>query len=220
MQYLVVTEDTLEQRWQAELLIESLKLIEVEAIAAVVTNRNCTLPCPFIKFEGCGKNSPKNKPLGCFTALEQGIVKQPFVLLDPDTFLVNEIPISEGITNGGGTYQFNSVPLKLFKDACYSQNTNVYHYAATINELQITNIEYETSLVSPKVAKYVVRYSDGYPPYFTKNFDSIDFSFNVPLPFKKILGTPILSRPNVSLMQTLVRSWTNRNGSRLKDLMF
>lgn len=199
MQYLVVTQDTLERRWQTELLLESLKLLD---LPTVVINEN-------------------NKALGCLKALREKALKQPFVLLDTDTFLVKPLPCYKGMNKYGKTYQFDSVPIKIFEDACtFAENTDVYYIAATVNSLELKEFDYETDVKHSKVAEYIVRYTEGYQPYFDSKFDGIGFSFDMPLPFKQILEAPVLNRPNVSLMQTLIRSWTNKNSSRIKDLMF
>lgn len=199
MQYLVVTEDTIDCRWQTELLLESLNLLNLEAV--VVTG------------------SPKTKHISCLKALKEGLIKQPFTLLDIDTFLTNKIPELSGISALGKTFQFNSVPIKVFEDAS-SLNTDVYYESAKLNGIAISKFDYEATLTDSKIAKHIIRYTDGYPPYFTKVFESIEFSFLMPLPFKRILETPSINLPNVSMMQTLVRCWISRNSSRIKDLMF
>src|SRR5688572_26044019 len=140
MQYLIVTEDTVDYRWQTELLLESLRLLELEAVEI--------------------KGSPKTKHVSCFKALQEGLIKQPFTLLDVDTFLVNKIPELDGISALGKTYQFNSVPIKVFQDAAEMED-DVYQLSATFNGINISNFDYEASLTDRKIAKYIIRYTDG-----------------------------------------------------------
>lgn len=49
--------------------------------------------------------------------------------------------------------------------------------------------------------------------------NSIDFSFNMPLPFKTILNLPVINQPNVVILQTIVRSWLNSNLTRWTPML-
>lgn len=67
----------------------------------------------------------------------------------------------------------------------------------------------------------VVNYENGYLPYFHKDriIDSINFSFNIPLPFKIILEIPSHNQPNVVIMQKLVYSWMESNLIRANSMI-
>jgi hypothetical protein len=268
MQYFFVTEDSRDFRWQTELLLESLRLLNLESQTFVAIcpgpGANGNPPCNnLVRFDNVGSKirCPQfNKVEGLRKALEQGVLKQPFVVLDADMFLLRDIPRATGQIAAqvlprlawetvkpilgehvdewvgvGGTYQFNDVPNKTFENIysttydLFKKVGNVPHlhnYGFTLGSIKsgltFERTKYEMPLKNEDANCPIVHYRDGYHPHFSKEkiFDSIDFSFKMPLPFKKILEAPALNQPNVSLMQVLVRSWLTRNWSRIGELMF
>lgn len=273
-QYFVVLEDTKELRWQTELLFESIRLLDLQDdfVIAICPEKGSIVRrhkySNAIYFDNVGKKLgfPKfNKCYGLGKAIESGILKQPFVVLDPDMFLLQRIPsisspVSAQESNDlswdkvasdiksftshwievGGIYYFNNVPMKVFEDIIkYSYDlyiklgnlskTHIYGFTLGIlkNDLKIQKINnYEMPLFydgSPNTnwQSYVVHYKNGCPPYFDKEkvYNSINFSFNTPLPFKTILEIPVKNQPNVAIMQTLIRSWLDFNSERINDLL-
>jgi hypothetical protein len=275
MQYFTVLEDTRELRWQAELLFESIRLLELEDnfVIAICPGKGAINRHPYpnvIHFDNVGRKTgfPHfNKCYGLGKALASGVLKQPFVVLDTDMFLIKELepsnaPVSaqnhkylewnnvredlKEVTSGmdwtslGGVYRFADVPTKVFSDIIkytyelyskFGNNKKFHTYGFTLgivkNEIPFQRRNsYEMPLFndrSPDInwSSAVIHYKEGYPPHFKKEgiFDTINFSFNLPLPLKCILECPIQDQPNVSAMQTLIRSWLDTNISRVWDLI-
>lgn len=276
MQYFVATEDSRDFRWRTELLLESIRLLGLEdqTVVAVCPGPGIKGKTPYpnqVKFDNIGRKlgyQPINKSLGLLKALEQGVLRQPFVVLDTDMFLLRPIPQNFGDVSAqiharlewehvkpvlgehvsgsdwvavGGVYQFNGAPGKVFEDI-YTTTYDLFQKVGPVPDLHTFGFtlgvskndfiftkrdDYEMPLKkddTPKVnwGSHVVHYSKGHPPYFSKEkaFDSIDFAMTMPLPFKKILEAPVLNQPNMSLMQTLVRSWLSQHANRLGELMF
>jgi hypothetical protein len=275
MQYFAVLEDTKELRWQAELLFESIRLLELEDkfVIAVCPGKGAVHRHPYpniIRFDNVGRRigfPHFNKCYGLGKALASGALKQPFVVLDTDMFLLRELPESnaraaaqnhpylawenikddlKGFAKGsewtslGGVYYFNDVPVKVFEDIMkntydlYTKLGNkpefhTYGFTLGITKNDIPfqkRTDYEMPLHNNRSSDVnwssaVVHYKKGYPPHFKKEgiFDTINFSFNLPLPFKVLLECPVQDQPNVSAMQTLMRSWLDANVSRVWDLI-
>ncbi len=277
MQYFVVLEDNKRNRWQAELLYESIRLLNLSeqfliAICpgdgtSIVKHRYPNV----VYFENIGQRLgfPRfNKVYGLLRAIESGKLKQPFVLLGTDMFLLNSIPetdapvsaqqhrwlvwdnvddrvkdmtIKDNWVNYGGVYVFNDVPMKVLEDSLtythdlykkFGNNPkwNTYGFSLGIINNNVPfegKQDYEMPLMnnnSPDVrwnSSPIVHYNDGYPPHFHKDrvFETINFSFGMPLPFKLILDAPIRNQPNVAIMQTLVRSWLESNLTRVHYLL-
>lgn len=104
MQYFFVTEDSRDFRWQTELLLESLRLLNLESQTFVAIcpgpGANGNPPCNnLVRFDNVGSKirCPQfNKVEGLRKALEQGVLKQPFVVLDADMFLLRDVPRATG----------------------------------------------------------------------------------------------------------------------------
>jgi hypothetical protein len=277
MQYFVVLEDTKELRWQAELLYESIRLLDLtdQFLIAICPSKGISIQKPrypnVVYFDNLGRSvgcPHLNKVYGLAKALESGSLRQPFVLLDTDMFLLHAIPpISSSVAaqqcqsltwdniddrvksmtekwkwdNLGGVYVFNDVPVKVFEDAFkftyelyrkFGNNPKWHIYGITLsivnNDIKYQKtLNYEMPLVysnTPDVQwdkSCIVHYKEGFPPYFKKErvFDSINFSFDIPLPFKVIMDIPIKNQPNVAIMQTLCRSWLDSNLTRVHYLL-
>jgi len=277
MQYFVAIEDTRELRWQAELLYESIRLLDLvdHFLVAICPGRGSIVQKPrypnVVYFDNIGRRlgfPHLNKCYGLLRALETGHLKPPFVVLEPDMFLLNALPPTKAPVAAqrqkylswdkvddrvkdmvidkdrwvdvGGVYLFNQVSNKLYEDAVrythdlyskYGNNPKWHTYGFNLaianNDLSCQRREdYEMPLLydgSPDVNwnSYIIHYKDGYPPYFHKEkvFDSINFSFKMPLPFKVLLEAPIQNQPNLVIMQTLIRSWLDSNLTRLHYLL-
>jgi hypothetical protein len=274
MQYFVVLEDSKEFRWQAELLFESIRLLGLENkfIVSICPGKGPMKKHPYpeiIWFDNVGRKlgfPHFNKCYGLAKAIESGKLRQPFVILDTDMFLISELPqlsqvvVSQnqehllweevkhtlkdttnanGWVNAGEVYYFNDVPNATFENimrhtyglcAKYGNHKKFHTYGFNIgiakSDLTVRKRNLVMPLFNDRSSQVnwnapIVHYSKGYPPYFQKEgaFDTINFSFNLPLPFKAIMEAPIRDQPNVSVMQTLIRSWLDSNVSRLWDLI-
>lgn len=259
MQYFVVIEDTKNQRWQGELLFESVRLLGLERhfVAAVCPGKGAVHKHPYpniVYFDNLGSKllfPHFNKCYGMLKALEHGAIRPPFTILDPDMFLIKEPPkyatavVAQGketipdLDLGGewvglgGVYCFNECPPVVFEDVMrftydlYKKygirkefHTYGFNLAIAKHGVPVHKANLEMPLINSKHTAPIVHYSEGYPPYFTKEgiYDTINFSFGLPLPFKTIMETPVRGQPNVALMQTLIRSWLDGNSARAANL--
>jgi hypothetical protein len=82
----------------------------------------------------------------------------------------------------------------------------------------VETTDYEMPLTS-NGTNPLVNYEKGFLPYFHKDkiFNSINFSFNMPLPFKIILEMPCI--PNVVIMQNIVQSCMKFHLNRVQNLL-
>ncbi len=275
MQYFVTLEDTRDYRWQAELLYESIKLLDLQEqfVIAICPGKGAVKRHRYpniVYFENIGRKLgfPKfNKCYGLAKAIQSGYLKQPFTILEPDMFLLHGLPLTsspaaaqfhrrlawdnvkdqlEDFTTGakwsdlGVIYQFNGVPNRVFEDTIkhtldlYNKLGNkqdIHHYGFTMGIMNNgVRFEHRTDFEMPlnynsqpdvDWNSHIVHYRDGYLPYFKKQgaFDTLNFSFNIPLPMKAILEIPMKNQPNIAIMQTLIRSWIDSNLTRLWDLL-
>jgi hypothetical protein len=279
MQYFVVLEDIKELRWQAELLYESIRLLDLvdKFVVAICPSQNANGVAKHrypnvIYFENVGRRIgfPQfNKSYGLARALESGKLKPPYALLDTDMFLLHGIPPTKAPASAqyhnwltwentdprvrdlvedkdhwkplGGVYLFNEIPLKVYEDIMqytydlhtkfgYNPKWHTYGFNLAMANNRISFEEQRelemplTHTGSPDVrwnSSHIIHYKDGYAPWFHKSkvFDTINFSFNLPLPFKAILDAPIRNQPNVAIMQTLIRSWLDSNLTRVHMLL-
>ncbi len=159
MQYFVSIENTRYMRWQLRLLHESMKRlgIEKDLLVGVCDNPHESAEkidfCRTFKHENIGWNlnySPVNKPFALMNAVDEGLLKQPFVVIDPDMVFLKPVPQEDaqivsqyvwhmeleflesvGYLKGiplprekwqpiGCVYQFNKVEHDFFEDIYYS----------------------------------------------------------------------------------------------------
>ncbi len=145
--YFVSAENTAYQHWQLELLIESFKLQGLQDNLAIALANNQEEKLVdfthnikkhkriFLHDNRGLKSPPLNRIYSLFTALENKLVKQPLVLIDPDMILVTPVSYTENITFQvnplftkdycpieignwiplGSVMIFNDVPLDFFK---------------------------------------------------------------------------------------------------------
>jgi len=106
MQYFVSAEDTTYHHWQLELLIESFKLhgVQDQLVIAVAQNNeqklvdynhNIKNVKNIFLHENIGRKRgylPLNRPYSLNTAINQGFIKQPLTVIDPDMMLVSPLP--------------------------------------------------------------------------------------------------------------------------------
>jgi len=109
MDYLVIIENSPYFHWQAELLIESFKMknLEDKLAIGIVDNklkqkqqfnhtRNLINHKRTFSFkERTTHSSPSNFPYGAYLAVQEKFVEQPFVLLHADTVLLHPIKVEE-----------------------------------------------------------------------------------------------------------------------------
>jgi len=100
MEYFVSIENTRYMRWQIKLLQESMKWLGIEdkllvAWAEVPGERPEQISGRNFKHENLGQQlryQPVNKPFGLMQAINKGLIRQPFTVIDPD--MVFRKPIS------------------------------------------------------------------------------------------------------------------------------
>jgi hypothetical protein len=111
MEYFVSAEDTTYHHWQLELLIESFKLHGMldNLVIGIASNDEEKLVDYTYNLKTCkrmflhdniGRKRgylPLNRPYSLYAAVNQGLVKQPFALIDPDMILV--VPIPQQVEN-------------------------------------------------------------------------------------------------------------------------
>lgn len=110
MKYFVSAEKSPYFFWQLELLIESFRLNKIEnelVIALADVSENTGLPKLLSKsncflHENFGRNCgylPANKPLSILAAIQNKLISQPFILLDPDYVIrrpISKVPKEVG----------------------------------------------------------------------------------------------------------------------------
>lgn len=152
MDYLVVIQNTPFFHWQAELLIESFKIANMQdslVVGIVDIDEKITIDLKNIrnhkrKFKSDNYPSdfiPINQAYLTYIALKKEIIKQPFALIHADTIFLKALSPIEGnisfsvnphILNDfktfdkilplGGIYQFNAVPDVFFERVMYNTN--------------------------------------------------------------------------------------------------
>lgn len=98
MDYFVSVEDSFYMRWQIALLQESMTLLGIEN-DLVLGVCNLQPDSPFrqirhVEVENLGRKfdyPPLNKPVAVKMAIDSGLIKQPFNLIDPDMVLVEKL---------------------------------------------------------------------------------------------------------------------------------
>ena len=110
MQYLVSIENCQFFRWQLELLHESMSLLGVEdsLVIACAHFENKKLRFPNVFYhENVGRKFnylALNKPYALQVAVKNNLIKQPFVLIDPDMFMLR--PIDESNKCSANYYNY------------------------------------------------------------------------------------------------------------------
>jgi hypothetical protein len=100
MQYLVSIENCQFFRWQVELLYESMRPFGLSDSLVIACANFESKPLRFgnvFYHENVGRKFnylPLNKPYAIQTALVKKIIKQPFVVLDPDMVMLNPMSIN------------------------------------------------------------------------------------------------------------------------------
>jgi len=199
MQYFVSFENNSKTRWQMELLWESMRLMNIqqELLVAVCPSnaKEVALPYPHIvRFENHGDplHFPAlNKIMGLIAAIQKGALGLPFVLLEPDMFLLRPIPVNNAAITaqkvhnlGWDALQSIGHPLEGYrgKEDTWRGVGGVYQF------LNVTGKFFED------VANFVIGFMQAYSPgdgRLKRYNDLLDVAFNLAISTNEIAVEPV-----------------------------
>ncbi|MHA2043214.1 MAG: hypothetical protein ACW99G_00385 [Candidatus Thorarchaeota archaeon] len=122
MDYIISIENTPYMRWQAALFEESLKIFGLEDNLVVACAASNAPPLPYkrvVYHENVGRDKGYlclNRAKGLLDAVKTGAVKQPFVSVDPDSFMLRPVPPTAAQVSAHSLFYVSSEVLNKRKD--------------------------------------------------------------------------------------------------------
>lgn len=192
MDYFVSAEDTCYHHWQLELLIESFKLnnLQDSLVIGIAKNseeklvdfsHNLRKKSRIFTHENLGRAKDclaLNRSYGLYTAIANGLIKQPFTLIDPDMVLIKPVQSENNIefqVNSSfvlsSVMSFNSVPNEFF--AKVTTFAGKASWSAVLQEFK-DKLSYkprqdlEMTLLDNNKTHNFIHYDHGLPPVFSK----------------------------------------------------